>query len=209
MRTLFTSLAFFLVVTCNFTFATQIKGEIRDNNYICMEIGWKFTIPQGWEIRSAEEIKRVREKGERFIENSSGKKIPIDEIPLLYLFLGEKNRFNSNVSVYSTDYGDYAEVRENTFQMFLNLFKSQLGVTIKSERKQILVDKIPFESLAIIIYSVDGTVEMGRWGMYEALVNGWAFSMNYICADEEAWNTIAKAIENSKFVLIEQGLVIK
>ena len=203
MRTLFAFFALFIIVTCNITYATQIKGKIKDNYYICMEIGWKFTIPQGWEIRSAEEIKSSREKGKKFIENNSGKKIPIDEIPLLYLFLGKKNRFNSNVIAYSTDYGDYVEVRENTFKMFLNLFKSQTGVTIKSERKQILVDKIPFESLAIIIYSVDGTVEMGRWGIYEALVNGWALSMNYICADEEAWNTISKAIENSKFVHIE------
>lgn len=203
MRTLPVFFVLFVVVTCNITFATQIKGEIKDNNYICMEIGWKFTIPQGWEIRSSEEINRLRDKGKKYFENNSGKIIQIDEIPLLYLSKGKKNLFNSNVTAYSADYGDYTEVRENTFKMFLNLFKSQPGVPIKSERKQILLDKIPFESLTIIIYSIDGTVEIGRWCMYEGLVNGWALSMNYICANEEAWSTISKAIENSKFVHIE------
>ena len=165
-----------------------------------------FKIKKPFEIWIGKKHKKLNHITHRIVgkKKINGEEYPANEIPLLYLSLGDKNRFNSNVIPFKHSDGDYSEFREGTFQMSLNVLVSQFGETnIKSERREKVIDDIKFESLAIKIYSADETVLLGRWELYDALVNGWAFSMNYTCSDEEAWISIINAIENSKFADIK------
>jgi len=196
---LFLTIIFTILTVSSFTKEQYTETETDHFDYICEKINWKFNIPSGWNIKNIEKIAQKLAKTQKAIEAEKGISIA-EEIPLLYITLGNKNRFNSNIARCDMNKENFIEMIERNYRDWLNFWESPTkGFEIKSKRQQNIIDGVTFETLSIEMIHPETKEIFGRWKLYDALINGWFFYMNYICSDYDAWKSIVSSIKNSKF----------
>ncbi len=177
------------------------RGIVKSKIYTYDLIGWSFPVPDQWRVRTREEIARVRNLGKEELEKSLMQKIPTTESPLIYLQhdTKNKNRFTSDLSPYDPKVdGDYAKLQNKGLDLLSGIYKS-LRMEMSEERGRATVDGISFATQLVKLYTPDRKRVLLTGMNFDALVNGWSFSMGYTVDNEDDRKAIHEALMNSKF----------
>jgi hypothetical protein len=174
------------------------KGSINGYKYTYNEIGWSFDIPDGWSVRSAEEIARVRGIAKEAFLETLNQDVPLTPTPLLYLHNGKNNRFTSEAGVYDQSPDIYEANADQLNAQLQELFNSK-GLKTSGNKSKIKINGINFLVYGTNILSQDRKKVLAKSIMYTALIDNIDFVMSYTCVDRKECKKIESAILSSSF----------
>src|SRR5436190_2260788 len=168
--------------------------------YSVKEIGWSAKLPKEWTVVSKRESEKNSERGQKYIEESLGKKI--DASGLIELIMISKNKFNSFISTMepfdeSTE-GPYDDQNYFVHNLIKETYQSK-NIHAEYEIGATRVDGVMLDWFYSKIFSPDKKNIILRQKMFSALINGYDFSMTISYNNETDEQTLINIVNSSKF----------
>jgi hypothetical protein len=173
------------------------------NTYTVEEIGWTVLLPEGWEVITKEELKRISEKGKKEMEKTFETKI--DDSGVQELISIRKDKFNSLIS----NMQKFDSVTDGTYDERVMALNEMLRVTYRSKNMKIedkvgatRIGGVMFDIIDIKIFAPDDDKKVILYqSFYSAFINGYDFTINMNYNNETFRKVLAETVNSSKFSL--------
>ena len=198
---LFLLSSLFITISCNEIDPNKEieEGEITENIYYNKEIGWKMSIPNGWEITSQDVLKKRTEDGMEKLQESIEAEYDFSELKHLINFQKDKfHIFQSTSEPFEEEY--VGEWKENSIQINQLLYYtySNNGINIDTSSSVQTIDSVEFNVSHITMYGPKGNIILYQ-DMYSTYINGFDFSVNLNYIDGKKKDEMYRAWKNSTF----------
>lgn len=185
----------------NETSAESIYGSV----YYHQPSGWRFIIPEGWQVQDAEVSQKLYQESKELIESSTGETArqsakPSGELALIF---SPGNTLNYKYQEW--DKKRFPEF-EQVVQFFIRLLSdtyqnmaAQEGDKLKFERSKANIGGILFDTFHFTIFNPQTKNVLLTSQLSLAEINGLMAWINFNCTTEEICSTIDAAVGSSLF----------
>lgn len=168
--------------------------------YTVDEVGWTVVLPENWDVMSKRENYDMTKRGRQLIEENSGQKVDDSKlIDLVSIKKKQYNIFQATMEPFDTTTdGDYDQASIAVHELITGLYKSK-EVPFDQSLGAVRIDGIMFDRLEITVYSPDKKKVIIEQKIFNALINGYDFSMAISYNDTAYRKTLMGMVMNSKF----------
>ena len=195
MRTIFLT----LLVSLTFFQGCTGQAKSKPKEIVNKDFQWKIEIPEGFESVSAEEWKKIQNRGADAIEKTYDAKVE-NKAKTIFVFRSDQlNYFESNYQPFdpATD-GDYLESFRNVNGVLYGTFEAQMpNAKLDSVSSQETIDGKVFQKFHITI-ELPNKVLLELF-MYSRLFANKEFTVNIMTVDKEKQKILLNAWRNSTF----------
>ncbi len=176
------------------------EGQIEGNIYKSHEIGWTFTIPEGWEITSMKETMELNERGKKAMEEVIEDEVSFSEYRNLLAFQkDEYNNFQSSSESFIEEYeGHWKENNEQLKELLFQTYEKQGIIVQGSETETVDLDGLEFELYTMTLFTAEGNLILEQM-MISRIINGFDFNINLNYNNSDDRDLMLKAVVDSKF----------
>ncbi len=176
------------------------EGEIRAGVYTHPGFGWSMKVPDGWRVKTKDEMSSTRQRGlDAMQKNVDG---PIDlttTVELLYLQRDQFNQFTSTADAFdpSKD-GSYADNHQDLVQVILKTY-ADAGVKVRHELRTETIAGIQFNVMDATILTPDGQKLILHQRLYDALLGSRSLTVSLNWNNDKTRDALLHAWTTSTF----------
>ena len=187
---------FILVLSCQ-----QPEKTVSESRSLTIndEVSWNITLPDGWEVTSSQEIKRLQERGEKAMTEALGTEIETSHESLVTINKGPFNSLMANRQVYdlATD-GPYESTQQATFEAILETYRNQ-GIRFDHELGVDTIGGFVFQTLSTTLYAPNQDKVILNQLIWDRLFEDYSLLINVNYNNEEDRETLVDLVVNSTF----------
>jgi hypothetical protein len=191
-------LAFLATMAACGVAADPLEGQLTDGRYHHAQLGWRFTLPQGWQVMSREDVARITGKGKDLIEKTIGTAVQELHFDLLYLKRGPVTSFTSTRQRFDPEYGTYAEQQDALFEVILSAYR-EAGIPVRTERGSEMIDGVEFQLTHVWMLSKDRKKEVAQQYAYDGLLGSEGLTVSITSGEAEDLKAGLAAWRASRF----------
>ena len=173
---------------------TKAKNELYNKDF-----NWFITIPENFEKVSADDWKKIQNKGENAVEDTFGEDL-VNQAKTIFVFKNDQfNYFESNYQPFDKSIdGDYIESWNNVNDLIYQTFRTQLP-DAKITRKNFTekIDGLEFNVHKMEIEMPNKMLLTGL--MYSRLFGKKEFTVNIMFVEQSKGNLMLDSWRKSKF----------
>ncbi|WP_136808780.1 hypothetical protein [Desulfosediminicola flagellatus] len=178
---------------------------VEERSFYHQPSGWRFVIPEGWQVQSEQLAQELYEESKKMIESSSGQRVRPSSKPS-----GELALIHSPGNTLNYKYQEYDKVRFPEFQQTIPFFHQTLseayeqsakqdGTEVAYEESQATIGGIEFYSLHFSILNPQTRAVLIRDMIYTAEIKGLMAMIAFSCNTDETCSEIDTAVKASVF----------
>jgi hypothetical protein len=188
-----------LLITFAFfhTGKSQVKSSSKE--FFSKEFNWTIQIPEGFEPVSAEEWKKMQNRGLEAIEKTYDTEVENMAKTIFVVKNGLFNYFEANYQPFNKEKdGDYLESFKEVNSIVYGTFEAQMpNAKLDSASSQETIDGKVFQTFKVTI-TVPNIIVM-EFLMYSRLFGDKEFTVNSLTVDKEKRRVLLEAWRSSKF----------
>ncbi|ATC65588.1 hypothetical protein CMV30_17450 [Nibricoccus aquaticus] len=176
------------------------EGVVRAGVYTHPGFGWSMKIPDGWRVKTKDEVSATRQKGLDAVQkNVDG---PIDmtsTIELLYMQRDQFNQFTSTADAFDpAKDGSYADNQQDLVQVILKTY-ADTGMKVRHELRTEVIGGVKFNVMDATLLSPDGEKVILHQRMYDALFGTRSLTVSLNWNNDTARDALVQAWSASTF----------
>jgi hypothetical protein len=177
------------------------EGKVTAAVYTNDVLGWSMKIPQGWRVKTREEISALTKTGVDAMQKNVD--APLDasaNIELLYLHHDQFNQFTSTSQAFDPALdGPYSESQELLAEVIVKTY-TDTGMSLQHERGSEVIGGVTFNVLRITLSSPDGKEVILHQAMYDALLGSRSLTVSLSWNSHDSRDQLFAAWRGSTFV---------
>jgi hypothetical protein len=173
--------------------------ETKSVEFYNKDFDWRITIPKGFQALSADEWKKMQNKGTEAIEKTYDQKIENHATTIFALKSDEMNYFESNYQPFDVEKdGSYEETTRTVNEMLYGTFRAQMpAAKIDSVTSNEVIDGKTFHAFNVAVTLPNDMIM--KLSMYSRLFDKQEFTVNILTVDRKKEKVLLDAWKNSKF----------
>lgn len=167
--------------------------------------GWRFEIPDGWQVQDDELARKLYQESKELVESSTGETVqqaakPSGELALVH---SSGSTLNYKYQEYDKNrFPDTEEMVQILYQMSSDAYKQmagQGGHEVKSERSKVKIGKTDFDNFHFTILDSQTKSVLLTNQTYVAEINSLLAMITYSCMAEDICSAMDTAVGSSSF----------
>lgn len=159
-----------------------VEGELKDGRYHHPELGWRFTLPEGWKVMTRDDVERITGNGKELIEKTIGTAVEGGHVDLLYLKRGPITSFTSTRQRFDPQYGSYEEQQDTLFKVIVQAYR-EAGIPVRTQRSSEKIGGVTFQLTHVWMLSKDRKTEVAQQYAYDGRLGMEGLTVSITSAD--------------------------
>ena len=175
------------------------KKEVKNRKFFIKEFNWAIEVPEGLNYVSTGDIKKLKAKGMKLLENTYGDEVEDKTRTLFFIESGKFNKFEANTQFFdeSVD-GSYTETNNEIKKLLVNTFSQNMSnIKIDSLSSKVIIDNLEFFKFDLKVTFPNELVLYTA--MFNRLFDKKELSCSIIYSNKEIGTKMLKSFTCSKF----------
>lgn len=175
------------------------KKEVKNRKFFIKEFNWAIEVPEGLNYVSTGDIKKLKAKGMKLLENAYGEEVEDKTRTLFFIESGKFNKFEANTQFFDeTVDGSYTETNNEIKKLLVNTFSQNMSnIKIDSLSSKVIIDNLEFLKFDLKVILPNELVLYTT--MFNRLFGKKELSCSIIYSNKEIGTKMLKSFTSSKF----------